>query len=506
MAIVQFRTDLWDFVTGKHLRELLPRPFAIAPYRNSIFFSRDGRTILMASSDKTLASWDVATGKKISTIYTADPDRILLSLLGSPDGKQLVLEIGLAEGVKVEDGHFPMNQLQLWDLAQGKLVRSFQKAPYHKRGGDGAYLGRLAIAPDGKTVAAADQVGTIVLWDMATGEIRRESLATNPKVAVATLAFSTDSRSLLSSDCRAIGGVGLMSWSTDEYRELSLRIRDAATGKERFSIRGESGSFTLSPDGRIVAISNGYDSIGLYELLTGRELLRFRAKDSHPQQNLAFTPNCKTLVSTIRHNYEDFLRSYDEYVLIWDVTSPDWRPSTTPLSTDKLLRLWDTLTSDDPAAAYRSVLTLSTHPEQTLPFLTDHLTPIPIASPERIRRLIADLDGDEFKQREAASRELARLGSQAESALRAALTSSPSLELRFRVESLLKFRDDGWVIKNPETLRSLRAIWALQRIGTPEARSLLEKLAAGAPAARQTQDAKATLQFLDRFQHQKNSR
>ncbi len=44
-----------------------------------------------------------------------------------------------------------------------------------------------------------------------------------------------------------------------------------------------------------------------------------------------------------------------------------------------------------------------------------------------------------------------------------------------------------------ESLRGLRALHALEQIGTTDARELLRKLAGGAPEARLTREAKASL-------------
>ncbi len=226
-------TQLWDVATGKYLRECRPQPHATASCCKSILFARDGRILLRASSDRAVASWDVATGKRIRTIYTTDPGISIASFVASPDGKHLLVEVGKNGELNDENAYLLVHQLQLWHLAESKLVRSFQKAKY-QRMGDGEYFGCLAFAPSGKTVAAADHSGTIILWDVATGSIVREILTVNEKWAVANVAFSADSRSLLSTDCR--NPRQSSSMTLREGRALSLRIRDVATGKERFSI------------------------------------------------------------------------------------------------------------------------------------------------------------------------------------------------------------------------------------------------------------------------------
>src|SRR5262245_21130403 len=59
------------------------------------------------------------------------------------------------------------------------------------------------------------------------------------------------------------------------------------------------------------------------------------------------------------------------------------------------------------------------------------------ASPERIQRLINDLDSPQFRVREAAARELRRLGEQAVPALEQALKKPASAEAGRRIEQLL---------------------------------------------------------------------
>jgi hypothetical protein len=59
---------------------------------------------------------------------------------------------------------------------------------------------------------------------------------------------------------------------------------------------------------------------------------------------------------------------------------------------------------------------------------------------------------------------------------------------------ILKGVDAGQAVVLPLTeVRKLRAVTVLERVGTPDARSQLRELAAGAPDARLTQAAKAAL-------------
>jgi hypothetical protein len=65
-----------------------------------------------------------------------------------------------------------------------------------------------------------------------------------------------------------------------------------------------------------------------------------------------------------------------------------------------------------------------------------------------------------------------------------------------RIEALLGKLEGP--VASAETLRSIRAVEALEHIATPEARDLLDRLAAGAPEARLTREAKAALERLGR--------
>jgi len=69
-------------------------------------------------------------------------------------------------------------------------------------------------------------------------------------------------------------------------------------------------------------------------------------------------------------------------------------------------------------------------------YIQEPLPPAP-ADPKAVRAWIADLGRDDFKTRERAAHELARLGRSAGSLLREALAAGPSAEARDRIEKLL---------------------------------------------------------------------
>jgi hypothetical protein len=252
----------------------------------------------------------------------------------------------------------------------------------------------------------------------------------------------------------------------------------------------------FSPDGRTIAVEHGtsWDGKGrirLFEMLTNKVRQEFIG---HPAgiHSLVFSPDGKSLISA----------SLDSTALVWDLTGqPNRGAATAPLTDDQLHSLWQTLASDDAAEAARAIWSFALDPKRAVPFIEKALSELP-----KLRdapALISDLDSDQFAVREKAQKELEMLGKIAEPAVRQALARGPSLEVRRRLERLLE------KLKGPVTDRDIlqrcRAIEILEHIGTSTpgadatqlaAMDLLKKLAGGAPEARLTEEAKASLQRL----------
>jgi hypothetical protein len=109
---------------------------------------------------------------------------------------------------------------------------------------------------------------------------------------------------------------------------------------------------------------------------------------------------------------------------------------------------------------------------------------------------LAGLGSEDYATRERATRELEEVAEGAAPRLRAALAAKPDQEVRRRLERILARVELGdWA---PGPLRTLRSIELLEQIGGPEARRVLQGLARGAPGARLTQEAQASLDRLAR--------
>src|SRR5207248_1912489 len=107
---------------------------------------------------------------------------------------------------------------------------------------------------------------------------------------------------------------------------------------------------------------------------------------------------------------------------------------------------------------------LASVPNEAVPFLVKRLRPALAVNPQRATRLVADLDSRTFATRKKAAEELEQMGEGAMAALRKALEGRPAVETRRRVEELM----EKLTGLSPERLRIVRAIEALEAIGSRE--------------------------------------
>ncbi|HEX5272820.1 MAG TPA: hypothetical protein VFW33_20120, partial [Gemmataceae bacterium] len=241
----------------------------------------------------------------------------------------------------------------------------------------------------------------------------------------------------------------------------------------------------FSPDGKLIAVAAGERPVRLFDATTGKEARQFGGLQGKINA-LAFSPDGTRIVTA----------GQDGTAIVWDLKH-DEKPlaKDLKLSAKELDALWDDLRGDDGRKAYTALRTLRAAPADSLPFLRDRLKPKPDPDAKKIAALIADLDNDEFDRREKATKDLEDLGRGAESAVRQALAGKPSSEARVRLERVLA-KLGGESALSPEQTRDLRAVRAIEGIGTPEARKVLEALVKESPGWWVTREAKAALERM----------
>jgi RNA polymerase sigma factor (sigma-70 family) len=143
----------------------------------------------------------------------------------------------------------------------------------------GQLVNFVAFLPGGKTLLTVSQDGTVCQWDVITGkEVRRFALSKKgmDDLPGGGLAMAGGPGGMFVS---MWGSVGFLSLSRDGKtlastgNDGSIRISDAATGKERRRIeRPEGGALelALSPDGKEVAVRGGDGPTRIFDVATGK--------------------------------------------------------------------------------------------------------------------------------------------------------------------------------------------------------------------------------------------
>jgi RNA polymerase sigma factor (sigma-70 family) len=476
---------LWDATTGRPLRVWRghegKRPIRVWRYLDagvkSIDISADGRRVVSAGSDECIKLWDIASDTAIRTIALpererGEAERHVYQVRISADGSKVLGFFGPRGGYGVVGQPMPKltDKLATWDAATGKLedIHPVEMA------------GRGLLTRDGGILLSGD-----TLRDILSGrEIARLPEATTGQ----RNAFSRDGALVIGGAEKRTQKNNMIYSSAD-----GLRVWESATGKiiTRLKTRSWVAQTAFHPDLRYI-VTNDFDGIRILDGRSGERVARFQMPEAIRTSTtpgsyascLAFTADGRRMATG----------HPDSTILLWQVRLPADPESR--LTAKEVEQLWADLADADAAKAWKAVWRLAEAPKDALPLLRRRIEPYPTAPVEETRSLLADLDSESFARRDAATKRLKELELKAEPALRAALRAKPALEPRRRIERLL-----AGLAKIPQPLtardlQQLRGLIVLERIGSPEARQVLQAVAKGPDSARLTRQARAALAAL----------
>jgi WD40 repeat protein len=472
----------WEAATGWSEGSFLYRP----PPAHCLLLSPNSETLAVIREDNTIRLWDTATGQEYAKLRGhISPIRQIAFLL---DGKQLatacrnVIRIWElpggneryclnASGFQVfPDGNrlsfWSADAIHIWDVAAGKESARV-------KGIEGAESG-YTFSGDGSTLVTLLRNRTVRTWDAASG--RQLGLMQGGEYEF------TAGDSLLSPDGRLYVHMSM------DPKHTRYSLREVETGREVCRTAGNwfYEKFTLSPNGKTLATAK--DKIMFRELASGAELNPSLRGHRGRITALGFSPDGKQVATG----------STDSTILLWNWSAAVGLQQTdrNDLREDHMNEAWAHLAAPDATQAYQAVGKLASAGDKSVAWLRAHLRPVSQQEREPIRLEVANLDSEKLAVREAAVRELTRLGADAVPVLHRTLVAGPPLEVVRRIEALLQQPELArW---SSETLRRIRAVQALEQIGTAEARQFLRELAAGIPEARQTQEAKSALSRMPR--------
>ncbi|MCO6511085.1 MAG: PD40 domain-containing protein, partial [Aridibacter famidurans] len=300
---------------------------------SAIAFTSDSRLAASGDNDGTVKLWDMATrrelrvfkghtrflteivfsndGKLLATVQSGDPLLILWEV--ETGRKRLETLLGSGTVVFSDSDRFLVNKNEIWDTETGELPDFLGK-----RGpAEEADIGPIAISQDGRTLAIANEVRGIRLFDLVTE--RELRIFEGNTGATSYLTFSPDGSILVSAgeDRKAVfwnvsdGGrsgapvdlaaaaYSMVFSPTGEFLVIGDIVLDVAARSTVMRLADRTGRDppVFSPDGGTLVLVDWQQRISIWDLESGTErATSLNTKNLSGISRPVFSPDGKFLI------------------------------------------------------------------------------------------------------------------------------------------------------------------------------------------------------------------
>ena len=293
-----------------------------------VMFTNDGKSLISASTDKTIRIWDLKSGSTAKVIrgeigsgasgeiyataishdnkylaagglFTGDPEHIcairlydyhsgkLISLLKGH--KNFILSLKFSADGKYLISGSNDNTAHIWDVQK--------RQPLHILNGHTAPIYGVDISPDNHRAVTASHDNTLILWDVKTGNIITTMAGHKDKVNA--VSFTPDGKNILS--------------GSSDY---TIRLWDGVNGKFiKQMAKSETmiSGLSISPDGLKVITGNDYPIYLNYVFnIPSGKMLSIFAKNKAKVTATAISPDSATSVTG---------GGKDNEIYLWDINA-----------------------------------------------------------------------------------------------------------------------------------------------------------------------------------------
>lgn len=243
--------------------------------------SPDGNDLIILHGNGRILRWDLETGKLAETKLFPNSNKSIFAF--SPDGKRFA------------QVHRVGKKIEVWSVKDRNKIHEFDfPAPesFLKRYIHGIF-DKLVFSPDGRYLTAKTAWYKLVIWDLATGEMK----LFERQDSVVDVSFSFDSSKLVTVEDLGSDGRFLLAWDLETLKQIG-----------KCKIDRSSSALACAPDTNLAAASTKWGQVDIIDLDTSKKIHSFKKHDAIIL-GLAFSHDGKRLASI----------SEDTTIIIWDM-------------------------------------------------------------------------------------------------------------------------------------------------------------------------------------------